>query len=241
MMRAANDAESGMTAHLTIQGMVRGAREMAFVTASVFLFGVTFGVAARSAGMESWAALVMSMAVFAGGSQFAALDLWHAPMAWGPLLIATFAVNARHLLLGASLYPWFSGLPAWQRYAAVTVLSDANWAQTVQAHEKGERDAGYLIGSGLIMWVAWAAGTGAGATLAALSAAALEAFGLDLIFVAFFACILVEMRRGRRDDVPWLVAGATAVAAMWWLPPHWHVLAGGVAGGVAGLVRDARR
>ncbi|PWC31814.1 AzlC family ABC transporter permease [Azospirillum sp. TSO22-1] len=230
-----------MTVRLSMQGVTRGAREMAFVTASVFLFGVTFGVAARGVGMEGWTALAMSMAVFAGGSQFAALDLWQAPIPWGPLLVATFAVNARHLLLGASLYPWFSGLPPWQRYAAVTLLSDANWAQTVQAHAKGERDAGYLIGSGLVMWAAWAAGTGAGAMLATLSAAALKAFGLDLIFVTFFACILVEMRRDGRDDLPWLVAAVAAVAALWWLPPHWHVLAGGVAGGVAGVLRDAGR
>lgn len=230
-----------MRVSLTMQGMVRGARGMAFVTISVFLFAVTYGVAARSIGMEGWTALATSMAVFAGGSQFAALDLWHTPVPWGPLLLATFAVNARHLLLGASLYPWFSGLPPWQRYLSVILMSDANWAQTVQAHAKGEHDAGYLLGSGLVMWVAWAAGTAVGAMLAALSAAALKTFGLDLIFVAFFACILVDMRRDGRDDLPWLVAAAAAVAALWWLPPHWHVLAGGVAGGVAGVVRDARR
>ena len=64
-------------------------------------------------------------------------------------------------------------------------------------------------------------------------------FGLDAVMVVFFACVLVPIMK--RDPVlwPWISAGVVAVAATWVLPPGWHVLAGGLAGGVVGaLGRD---
>ncbi|MCB1991942.1 MAG: AzlC family ABC transporter permease, partial [Geminicoccaceae bacterium] len=127
---------------ITWRGMGRGARELVAVGAYAFVFGVAFGIAARNVGMEGWAANLMSAAVFAGGSQFAVLELWQSPVAWGPLLIATLAVNGRHFLLGASLYPWLRSLPAWQVYLAAVLLSEPNWAKAIEAEARGERDVG---------------------------------------------------------------------------------------------------
>ena len=80
-----------------------------------------------------------------------------------PILLGTLAINARHLLLGAALAPWLLQLPRWQRLSAVTVMSDANWAQAMRAYASGERDAGVLVGAGLTMWITWVIGTATGA------------------------------------------------------------------------------
>ena len=50
--------------------------------------------------------MFMSVAIYAGASQFAALDLWYAPLPLATLALTVLAVNARHILLGASLAPW---------------------------------------------------------------------------------------------------------------------------------------
>lgn len=226
---------------ITWRGMGRGARELLAVGAYAFVFGVAFGIAARNVGMEGWAANLMSAAVFAGGSQFAVLELWQSPVAWGPLLIATLAVNGRHFLLGASLYPWLRTLPAWQVYLAAVLLSEPNWAKAIEAQAKGERDVGVLVGGGVLLWVAWVAGTVAGSGFIDLSPEHFRRFGLDLVFLTFLSCMLAGLRRGRADDLAWLAAGITALAAMAILPAGWHILAGAVAGGVVGVVVDARR
>lgn len=226
----------------TSAGVARGMRAMLPVVVPVFVFGVAFTITARTAGMQGWEVLAMSASVFAGASQFAVLDLWHSPVPWVPLLLATFAVNARHLLLGASLYPWCRSLPPGQLYGAMTVLSDPNWAATVVAQARGERDLGHLFGGGIMLWLVWMAGTTAGLAAGHLDLADIKRFGLDAVFICFFACTLVGLRRGRVDDLPWLVAAGAALAAMWWLPANWHVLVGGLAGGLAGLVqRELRR
>lgn len=219
----------------TLAGMRRGARDIFPIALFVVPFGIAFGVAAAEAGMTPLTATLMSAAVMAGASQFTALEFWSAPIALVPLLLVVFAVNARHILLGASIYPWMRGLPHIRRHLSVMVMTDANWAYAVQQHRRGEPDIGILVGSGLTMWSAWVIGTliGSSFTGALIDP---ETLALDTVMVAFFATVLVDFARDRADSVvwPWLVAALVAVVSSWILPPGWHILAGGVAGGAVG-------
>lgn len=56
--------------------------------------------------------------------------------------------------------------------------------------------------------------------------------------VAFFAAVLVKLWRGRGDAMPWLIAAVTAVAVHLAVPGFWHVIAGALAGSIAGAIRD---
>lgn len=225
---------------LTGAGMLRGARAMLFALVAVVLFGMAFGVAARQAGVDGWAAVLLSGAVFAGSSQFASLELLGSPIPWLPLLLLVFAVNARHILMGAALYGWFGRLPLAKRFLPAALMTDVNWAKAIQAYDQGERDMGYLVGSGLVLWSTWLISTAAGATLVDSFALPAEALAIDLVFIIFFVCILVGLRRDRIDDTAWLVAGIAALVAYWLLPANWHVLVGAIAGGVAGVIEQNR-
>lgn len=225
-------------AALTLAGCWRGARAILAVLPPVFVFGIAFGIAARGVGLEGWLAALMSVVVFAGAAQFAVLDLWATPVPWLPLLAATFAINARHILLGASLRALCRGMPAWKVYGSMALLSDLNWVALIAAERRGERDLGYLVGGGALMWVTWVSATIIGAVAGGLTLDDVKTYAFDLVLVTFFATTLVGLRRGRIDDLPWLAAGLGALAAVWLLPPNWHVMAGGLAGGIAGLVQD---
>ena len=197
-------------------------------------FAIAYGIAAAQAQVTSGEALAMSALVFAGAAQFMALEFWSAEMDLAALFLDTAAVNARHVLMGATLYPWLRQLPPLRRYAAAAWISDANWALASQAHDTGERDAGLLLGSGLAMWGIWIWGTLLG-TVFATALPAPERFGVDVIFVSFFAILLLGLWQGRQSAVPWGVAAVAALLAAGLLPAGWHVLAGGLAGGVAGV------
>lgn len=232
------DHDTSDEATLTARGVGAGFVGLLPVALASVPFGVTFGAAALAKGVAPWLAVAMSMSVFAGASQFAALDAWTANPALLPLLLTTFAVNVRHLALGAALSSWLRRLSRGRRFAAVALLSDANWTQAVEARERGGRDVGVLVGGGLALWLCWSSGTVVG--IAAGSAAGdLSRFGADVLMTSYFAGAVVTMRRGASDVAPVLVSAAVAVAAAALLPPGWHVLAGGVAGGiVGGLGRD---
>ncbi len=220
---------------LTWNGTSEGVRLMLPVGVFVIPFGAAFGVAALQQGLDPILSIFMSMIVFAGASQFVALDFWASPMAIIPLLLAVFAVNARHILLGASLYPWMKGLPTGQRYLAVVLLSDANWVTATQASQKGGRDVGVLVGGGLVLWSAWIVGTALGVYLSAFLVSP-ERYGLDVVMVTFFAVSLPGIWQGKVTALPWVVAAVAAMLAVWYLPPNWHILVGGLAGGLAGAI-----
>ncbi|MFC7691407.1 hypothetical protein ACFQY5_19365 [Paeniroseomonas aquatica] len=60
--------------------------------------------------------------------------------------------------------------------------------------------------------------------------------------VAALMAILVPIWRGRSDLLPWVVAGAAALAAHGaGLGAPWPVLAGALLGSAAGAARDLRR
>ena len=218
---------------LVLEGVARGARDLLGATPAVFAFGVGFGAAAITAGLTPVAALSMSGLVFAGASQYAALELWPAtPLI--ALALTALLVNARHLVLGATLRPWLAEVPALQRYAALALLSDANWAATTVAVRRGERALGHLVGGGMVLWVTWVAGTALGA-FGGARAGMVERYALDVLMPAFFACTLLAGPRSVRAAPPWLVAGGVTILAALVIAPHWAVLAGALAGGLSGL------
>ncbi len=221
---------------MTLQGLSRGARATVVLAVFALPFGIAFGVAAREAGLDNPIALAMSATTFAGASQFAALEIWQAKVPLLPLLFITLAVNARHVLMGAVLAGWFRPLAWRQRLAAAAFLSDPNFALATAARRDGERDLGFLLGSGLTLWTSWLLGTAAGLTLAS-DIGDPAAYGLDVILPAFFAALLIGMWQGARDCLPWLVAALAALLASSLLPGHWHIVIGGLAGGLVGALR----
>jgi 4-azaleucine resistance transporter AzlC len=219
-----------------MRGVRRGAVETAPLAAFVIPFGIAFGVAASAHGVSPAISVFMSLAIFAGASQFAVIDLWHAPLPLATLALTVLAVNGRLIMLGAALAPWLLKIPAGRRLAALLMLNDSNFAYAMATRDRAEMDAGILFGSGVIMWILWAVSTAVGA-LAGAVVGDLSRFGLDAIMVAYFSAVVVGQWKGRADLFPYLTAAAVAVAGAYVLPPGWHIIAGAMAGGLVGVWR----
>ena len=113
----------------TLSGALLGARRAIPVAISAFTVGLVFGILARQAKLSIVQALLMSSLVFAGASQFVALSLWTVvPLPVITIILTTFVVNMRHLLMGAALRPWFSRLSPSKVYTSVFFMVDESWA-----------------------------------------------------------------------------------------------------------------
>jgi 4-azaleucine resistance transporter AzlC len=220
----------------TARGAWRGAVETAPLAAFTLPFGIAFGVAASARGISPDTSVFMSAAIYAGASQFAILDLWHAPLPLAMLALTVFAVNARLIVLGAALAPWLLKVPLAPRLMALLSLNDASFAHAVSARSRGELDAGILFGSGAAMWMMWVASTALGA-LAGSLLGDVSRFGFDAVMVAYFAAVVAGQWKGRGDAAPYAVAAAVAVGGTYVLPPGWHIIAGALAGGLVGVWR----
>ncbi|MFT0532396.1 AzlC family ABC transporter permease [Castellaniella hirudinis] len=210
-----------------------GFKQLLPISLFVIVFGLAFGLAATQSGLDGVSTVIMSALVFAGASQFATLDLWGAQVPIIPLVITVFAVNARHLLMGATLYPWIRHLPATQRYGAMLVVSDANWAMSMQAFERGESGLGLLLGGGIALWVTWVFGSWLGLYFGNAIQDPVS-LGLDMVMGCFLLAMVISGQKNLRLFVIWTVAAGAALLAWRYLPENSHIVVGAVAGGILG-------
>jgi len=200
------------------------------VAASVAAYGSVLGVLAAQKGL-GWAdVLLMDLMVFAGSSQFVMVDMWASPLPTAAMAAAVGVINARYVLITATLRPLFEGRRLLEKLFFVHFVADENWAVTMAARRQGGADVGHLWGGGVCLLGAWCLGTVAGVGFGA-AVPDPEAWGLDFAFTAVFTALAVSLWRGcRRDGLPWLAAVAAACLGERLLPGTWYVLAGGLAG-----------
>lgn len=224
---------------LTAAGAWHGARASVPLGIASAVLGAGFGVAARNGQMPLDVTLLMSGSVFAGAAQFAALSMWSAPLPFAAIWLSTFAVNARFALLSASLSPWIRQYRGVLPWASLFLLGEGQWAVSTAAYGRGERDFGVFLGSGLVVWLVWMAGTLTG-HVAAPYLGDPRTLGLDLVLVLFFAATLATTWRGTHDLAPWAAAALATRLSPWLVAPEWQVLVAALVGAFVGAWRDAR-
>ena len=224
----------------TRHGLRAGATGVLPLLAGVAVYGGAFGVMAQARGLTLLEAALFSAWVYAGSAQMASLQVWDSPAPILAVFFTTLAMNARYLLLGAALRPWFRGLPAHKSYASLFLMGDGNWALAMRERDRGRNDAAFLLGSGLAMWFAWVGATVAGHAFGQLLGNPAQ-FGIDFILAAFFATMAVEFLRRRSSLMPFVAGVGVAIVVERFAPGPWYILAGAAAGSAAGayLVRSA--
>lgn len=172
--------------------VLEGARITIPLALAVFGFGVSFGVVARSAHLGWWAPMVMSATAFSGSAQFAAASVLGTGGGVVAAIVAAALLNSRYLPIGISLAPTITG-PAPRRLLTAQLVVDESWA--VSHLGDGHYSQGRLVGSGLLLYVGWLAGTAVGLLGAGLLGDP-NRFGLDVVSPVLFLGLL----RGQIPD-----------------------------------------
>lgn len=178
----------------------------ALIVAAAFI-GVSFGAIAVASGVPGWLALVMSVLVFAGGSQFMAVGLLAAGSPVGALL-GGLLLNARHLPFGLAVSDavgrrWPS------RLLGSHLLIDESVAFALAQTDPVQRRAAYWL-TGVGLFVTWNLGTGLGVLLGG-AVADPAALGLDAAFPAGLLALLLP---SLQDPTARGVAATAAVVAL---------------------------
>lgn len=86
----------------------------------------TFGLLAKTAGLSLFETVGMSIIVFAGASQYIALSMVAAATGAAELILTTFIMNIRHLLMSASLKERATEDPKWIKAIYAFFITDGN-------------------------------------------------------------------------------------------------------------------
>ena len=226
--------------HFSSAGLAHGARAAMPLFPGFIVFAMAFGAAAAQKGLSLGEALGMTAFVYAGASQMVGLEIWQKVWSPGTLLTivtVTAVINARLVLLGATLQPWLRNEPLARTALNLFLVTDAGWIIATRYHNEGGRDVGVLLGTGLVLWLVWFL-----ASLAGFFAGALvpepKRFGLDLVMPIYFAAMLVPLWRGAGPALPWLLAGTVALTVHALVPGYVFIIAGALAGAAAAMVTE---
>jgi 4-azaleucine resistance transporter AzlC len=203
---------------------------------AVGLVGASFGVLAVANGLSIAQTSVMSILVFTGASQFAAVGV----LASGGNAVAAVAsgllLAARNGVYGLALAPMLEGSLGRRLLAAHFVLDESTAMATAQPDRAQGRRAFWL--SGLSVFVFWNVGT----LLGAVSGGAISdpaALGLDAAFPAGFVVLIGPHLRSVRGRQAALIAAGIVLLTTPFLRPGMPILVAALA--ILVGLRDDRR
>ena len=208
---------------------LEGFRLAAPIVPAIAVFGMLFGATAVNSGLTAFEAMLASVTIHAGASQFVFLDLFgfRAPV-WS-ILLAVFAVNFRHLLYSASLSRHLHGFPGPIKYVAFFWLSDPQFGVSAQRVERQKLSILFYFGFVAFAYPCWLTGSFVGTLFGALISDP-QALGLDMLLAIYFVTLLMGFR-ARPNWLPVVLASGIASAILFkYLGPPWHISLGAGAG-----------
>jgi 4-azaleucine resistance transporter AzlC len=216
--------------------------EAAGIAVSALGFGFVYGLAARDAGFSPVEVLAMSVIVFAGAAQFAAVGYVAGGLAWPGIILLTALLNARHLLYSAALAPLLRDRPFVERAVMAHLLTDEAFALAMAHFRRiGRADAwGYWVAAIGATFIPWNIATMAG-VLVGGSIPEPNRFGIDVIFPAAMVGLAIGLISGRREIVAAIVGAGVGVAVALVAGPAIGIIAGGLVGPAVGLAIPATR
>lgn len=204
---------------------LEGARMIAPVAAAAAAFSLSFGVLARAAGMGWVAPLVMSATTFGGSAQFAVVSVLEGAGSALAAITAAVMLNARYAPIGISIASAFRGSVS-RRLVQSQLIVDESWAMTLR--RRGGFDLHVFLGAGVVLYLAWNAGTVVGLLLGNVVGDP-NRLGLDAAFPALFLALLVPQLRNRRAVSAALLGGGIALVLIPFSPAGIPIVAGAIA------------
>ena len=189
-----------------------------------FPMAMAFGLMAKAGGLGFLQALSFSVFVFAGASQFMALGLLSAGAAVGEIILATFLLNFRHLLMSASLAAHLKE----EKRSRLAVIAFGVTDETFAVASTLPKVPGlhFLMGLEGIAYSGWVGGTVAGFLVGSSLPASIQA-SLGITLYAMFAAILVPQFK-RSWGIVFLAIGSGVIhlllGALKIMPAGWSII-----------------
>lgn len=195
----------------------RGMVDMLAVAPGIAAWGLMTGVAMMKSGLSLVESLAMTLLVFAGSSQLAAMPLIIAGAPMWVILATGFCVNLRFVVFSAHLRPYLMHQPRWQRVlngyftADLTyVLFTRHFPHPADSEAGRAAEQAYLAGNCFVNWASW---VGSGVVGIVLANVIPTQWGLGFAGILALVGILCSLASSRLRVVSAGVAGAAAIAA----------------------------
>lgn len=187
----------------------RRVRDIVLICLAVGLTAVSYGAISVTAGLPAWAPPLIALVVLAGSAEFLFVGILAAGGGVAAAVAAALLVNARHLPYGmASRRLVGEGS---RRLLGAHIMNDESVLLGLAQRDPARGRAAYWA-TGLGVLVCWPAGAALGVVLGNLVGDT-ATLGLDAMFPAIIAGLVVPSLRAGKARRPALVGAGIALAA----------------------------
>jgi 4-azaleucine resistance transporter AzlC len=165
-----------------------------------------FGFLAKTTGLTLAETVLMSVIVFAGASQYIALNLLSIGTGMFEIVLTTFILNIRHFLMSASLNEKAEPDALWKKALYAFGITDETFS--VAAMKEGAVTASYMFGLILLSYGSWVVNSGIGYLVGDSLPQSLQK-SMSVALYAMFIGLLVPALKKQRKII--LLAGMAAV------------------------------
>lgn len=205
------------------QQYLSGIRAGLPIIAGFFPVGIAYAILARQAGLTPAETVLMSAAVLAGASQIMASGMVLQGAGIAAIILATFVLNLRHLIMSTCVLRYFPDAPLPLRLLASFGVVDESFAVFTTGPE-GDRTLPRFLGLFTDVYAAWVLA----AVLGVFSADLLPQILLDsmgiAIYAIFIAILLPGVLKNRRLALLVLLTALCNGVLSRFLPSSWALI-----------------
>ena len=195
--------------------------------------GMAFGVLAQKAGLSPLQIGLMSILVFAGSSQFIAVSMLAAGASSLAIIMTTFMVNLRHVLMSSSLAVFLDNVHRFKISLFAYGVTDESFAVNHPRWDQGQWDINRALvvnHSANFTWITSTVIGGIGGQF--IPAGAL---GIDYALIAMFICLLIFQLKARIHVITAFLAGLVAVILSILIPGNAYIILASIIAATAGM------
>lgn len=194
--------------------------------------GISIGLLAVQAGLNGIEAIFMSVMVMAGSSQLMAISMISQGAAMSTIVLGTFFINLRHVVMSSAVMRRMKGTTLPQRLLGAFALCDESFAiYSLSA----DGSYSFLLGTNTALYVSFVGSTIIGSVMTTLlPQIVVDSFGVAF-YAAFLGLLLPSIKHNKRLVILVVITAVLNWLLQYFLPASWSVILAMILGAFIGV------
>ena len=211
---------------------ISGVRASIPACLGVIPVGISIGMLGVRAGLTEIEIILMSVMVMAGSSQLMAISMITQGAALSTIIIGTFFINLRHIVMSSSAMHRIKGTTLFKRLLGAFALCDESFAVFSLSDNS---DYSFLLGSNTALYVSFVGSTVIGTFITSfLPQIVVDSFGIAL-YAAFLGLLIPGIKHNAKLIMLVIITGLLNCIYQCFLPASWSVILSMISGALIGV------
>lgn len=181
------------------------------ILAGFSFLGIAYGIYMNASGFSFVYPMIISLLVFGGSIEFAAVEMLISPFAPVSVLLMSLLIQARHIFYGISMLEKLKGL-GWKKYYIIFGMCDETFSINYTAKIPDDVDKGwFMFFVTLLDHAYWIIGSTVGGIIGSILPFDTE--GISFVMTAMFVVIFLEQwLKDKQHTAEYIGLGASALS-----------------------------